>query len=55
MKNTIVEEFQKKCKNCDHVRENHYSPVLDCPPFKNDKKEEGSACRQNNCNCKKFE
>lgn len=52
MKNTIVEEFQKKCKNCGHPKADHDNLVLD--PKDNPKAKFGS-CRRDSCNCKKFE
>ena len=54
MKN-IVEDFQRKCKNCGHIKGDHYSLKLDCPSFENKKKGESGVCGRENCNCEKFE
>lgn len=54
MKN-ITEDFQSKCKNCDHTKDSHYFPVLDCPPFENKESSSATACKTEGCNCKKFE
>ena len=51
MKN-IAENFQSKCKNCDHSKADHYNMVLD--PVDNPKAKAGN-CGRENCNCKKFE
>lgn len=50
----IVEDFQKKCKNCGHIKGDHYSLILDYP-FKNKEKGRAGVCRVKDCNCKKFE